>query len=280
MSLPSRARATAALRATRRREKEAELDLGGRHQRHQPSRPHHLSTALARSDTATYYPEASLQAGPLSKQLKNPPGRHFGRCHRPAANFVPLPPPLPVLPFLTSTPRSHIASQPCSLDSALAPATSAPTRRTSNPSDSCAPAAAKSKPENISSSTARSTPHRAPPFFPPLRLKTLSLAYLLNDPRATKATLRFLADSGRFDSLDCPALGGSLTTHKLICRLVCIQGSSKVHLVGWELPRSISAIWDSYTSADWRPVLASVSPPNLPVALPTLASTCSSPDVN
>ena len=37
-----------------------------------------------------------------------------------------------------------------------------------------------------------------------LRLKSPSLAYLLSDPCATKATLRFLADSGRFDSLYSP----------------------------------------------------------------------------
>jgi hypothetical protein len=56
-------------------------------------------------------------------------GFRFRRRRRTGVARV-LPPPLPVLPFLTSTPRSHIASQPCSLDSALAPATSAPTRRT------------------------------------------------------------------------------------------------------------------------------------------------------
>ena len=141
--------------------------MGGRHPSSQPSRPHHLSTALARSDTAAYYPEASLQAGPRSKQLKNPPGRHFGRRHRRAANFAPSPPPLLVLPSLASTLRSRAASRPCSLDSALAPVTSAPTRRTSNPNASFALAAASQRLENISSSTAHSTPHHAPPFFPP-----------------------------------------------------------------------------------------------------------------
>jgi hypothetical protein len=39
-----------------------------------------------------------------------------------------------------------------------------------------------------------------------LRLKSPSLAYLLSDPRTTKATLRFLVDSGRFDSLYSPPL--------------------------------------------------------------------------
>ena len=38
-----------------------------------------------------------------------------------------------------------------------------------------------------------------------LRLKSLTLAYLLSDPRATKPTLRFLADSGSFDSLYSPS---------------------------------------------------------------------------
>ncbi|GAA5976975.1 hypothetical protein JCM10908_005698 [Rhodotorula pacifica] len=38
-----------------------------------------------------------------------------------------------------------------------------------------------------------------------LRLETFpSITYLLSDSRATKATLRFVADSGRFDSLFCP----------------------------------------------------------------------------
>ena len=37
-----------------------------------------------------------------------------------------------------------------------------------------------------------------------IRLKSTTLAYLLSDPRATKATLRFLANSGRFDSLYSP----------------------------------------------------------------------------
>ncbi|KAG0664048.1 hypothetical protein C6P46_001909 [Rhodotorula mucilaginosa] len=37
-----------------------------------------------------------------------------------------------------------------------------------------------------------------------LRLNSLSLVYLLSEPRATKATLRFLANSGRFDSLYSP----------------------------------------------------------------------------
>ncbi len=41
-------------------------------------------------------------------------------------------------------------------------------------------------------------------LFSSLRLKSPSIAYLLSDPRATRATLRFLADSGRFDSLYCP----------------------------------------------------------------------------
>ncbi|GAA5987179.1 hypothetical protein JCM10908_001846 [Rhodotorula pacifica] len=44
-----------------------------------------------------------------------------------------------------------------------------------------------------------------------LRLKTLpTISYLLGDPGATKATLRFLADSGRFDSLFCPPTDNSL----------------------------------------------------------------------
>ena len=37
-----------------------------------------------------------------------------------------------------------------------------------------------------------------------LRLKSPSLTHLLSDPRATKAMLRFLTDSGRFDSLYSP----------------------------------------------------------------------------
>ncbi|GAA5993774.1 hypothetical protein JCM10908_006295 [Rhodotorula pacifica] len=38
-----------------------------------------------------------------------------------------------------------------------------------------------------------------------LQLKTLTtISYLLGDPRATKATLRFISDSGRFDSLYSP----------------------------------------------------------------------------
>ena len=41
-------------------------------------------------------------------------------------------------------------------------------------------------------------------LFASLRLKSPSLAYLLSDPRATKATLRFLADLGRFDLLYSP----------------------------------------------------------------------------
>ncbi|KAG0653575.1 hypothetical protein C6P46_002476 [Rhodotorula mucilaginosa] len=76
-------------------------------------------------------------------------------------------------------------------------------QRTSNPTTSSALAAANPRRENISSSTARSTPHRAPPFSPPSGLNP-SLTYLLSDLRATKATLRFLANSGHFDSLYCP----------------------------------------------------------------------------
>jgi hypothetical protein len=41
-------------------------------------------------------------------------------------------------------------------------------------------------------------------LFSSLRLTSPSLANLLSNPRATKATLRFLADSGRFESLYCP----------------------------------------------------------------------------
>ncbi|KAG0662699.1 hypothetical protein C6P46_003204 [Rhodotorula mucilaginosa] len=37
-----------------------------------------------------------------------------------------------------------------------------------------------------------------------LRLKSTPLAYLLSDQRVTKATLRFLTNSGRFDSLYSP----------------------------------------------------------------------------
>ena len=50
-------------------------------------------------------------------------------------------------------------------------------------------------------------PHYAIPraaLFSSLRLKSPSLAYPLSDPRGTKATLRFLANSGRFDLLYSP----------------------------------------------------------------------------
>ena len=44
---------------------------------------------------------------------------------------------------------------------------------------------------------------RSPPFLSPTQIP-LSLAYLLSDPRATNATLRFFAISGRFDTLYSP----------------------------------------------------------------------------
>jgi hypothetical protein len=212
MSLPSRARATAATRATRRREKEAELDLGGRHPRDQPSCPHHLSTALARSGTVAYYPEASRQPGPRLKQLKNPPGRHFERRLRRAANFAPSPPPLPVFPSLASTPRSRAASRPCSLDYAQAPAISAPTERTSNRNGSSARAVASRRPANTSSFTARSTPPRVRPSSPPSvsnphRLPTCSATRARQGRRSgsspTRAALtRFIARPRRTRCLE------------------------------------------------------------------------------
>ena len=203
--------------------------MGGRHPSSQPSRPHHLSTALARSDTAAYYPEASLQAGPRSKQLKNPPGRHFGRRHRRAANFAPSPPPLLVLPSLASTLRSRAASRPCSLDYAQAPAISAPTERTSNRNGSSARAVASRRPANTSSFTARSTPPRVRPSSPPSvskphRLPTCSATRARQGRRSgsspTRAALtRFIARPRRthlfsFSFLLCPPpFPGSLLTH-------------------------------------------------------------------
>lgn len=54
---------------------------------------------------------------------------------------------------------------------------------------------------NASSFTARSTLLNVPPSFPLSDSDANLLAYLLSDPRKTKARLHSLADSGRFDLL-------------------------------------------------------------------------------
>ena len=66
-----------------------------------------------------------------------------------------------------STRHSRAASRRSSHSFGPALATSVPTRRISNPNDSCALATASQRPVNTSSSTARSTPSRARPSSPP-----------------------------------------------------------------------------------------------------------------
>ncbi|GAA5993768.1 hypothetical protein JCM10908_006292 [Rhodotorula pacifica] len=61
-----------------------------------------------------------------------------------------------------------------------------------------------------------------------LRLKSLpTISYLLGNPRATKATLRFLADSGRFDSLFCPPLDDLPPTKDGPKATSCVQGTKE-----------------------------------------------------
>ena len=116
------------------------------------------SEESASSDTVAYYPEASPQAGPLSKQHKRRCGHAPGRPPPPAPNFALSPLLHPVSLSPATTRLSRAASRLSSHNCGPALATSAPTRRISNPIDSCALAAVSQKPKNTSSSTARSTP--------------------------------------------------------------------------------------------------------------------------
>ena len=148
----------------------AKEDLGGAQALDSPSRRHRPPTALVRSYTGACCPGAYRQAGPLSKQRKRPPGRRFGCRPRPAVNFAPSLPLLPASPSPASTRHSRAASRRSSHGSGPALATSARTRRISNPNDTCALAAASRKPANTSSSTAPSPlclTVRHPPLLPP-----------------------------------------------------------------------------------------------------------------
>ena len=130
----------------------AKADLGNAQAHGRPSRRHRPPTARARSNTGACCPGALQQAGLRSKQRKRRLGRVPGQLLPRAPNFAPSLPPLPVSLSPATTPRSRAASQRFSHGYGPAPATSAPTKRTSIRIDSSARAAANRRPANTSSS--------------------------------------------------------------------------------------------------------------------------------